>query len=94
VLADETNKGYHTFANTPVKTVNGESFSGIKDLMKKIESYKGEFIEFELENFSKVVLETEKSRAADAGILQRYGITSDRSENLMTIILADPLKIK
>lgn len=94
VLADETNKGYHNFANIPVKAVNGETFSGIKDLMKKIENYKGEFIEFELENLSKVVLETEKSRAADAGILQRYGITSDRSENLMTITLPDPLKIK
>jgi S1-C subfamily serine protease len=83
VLADETNKGYHNFVNTPVKSVNGEKIAGIRDLMKKIENYKGTFIEIELEDLSKVVLETEKSRKASGEILKRYGIVSDRSENLM-----------
>lgn len=83
VLADETNKGYHNFVNTPVKSVNGEKISGINDLMKKIENYKGTFIEIELEDLSKVVLETEKSRKASGEILKRYGIVSDRSENLL-----------
>jgi S1-C subfamily serine protease len=83
VLADETNKGYHNFANVPVVSVNGEKISGISDLIKKVENFKGDFIEIELEDLSKVVLETGKSRTATGGILARYGIVSDRSENLV-----------
>ena len=82
VLADETNKGYHNVANIPVVDVNGEKISGIKDLINKIENCKGEFVEIGLEDLSKVVLETKKSRDATAHILARYGIVSDRSENL------------
>jgi len=83
VLADEINKGYHDFANLIVQKVNGEEISGIKDLIKKIENTKEEFIEIELENRNKIILETEKAKNATVGILKKYGINSDRSEDLL-----------
>jgi S1-C subfamily serine protease len=89
VLADESNKGYHEFGNTPVTKVNGEKISGMKDLINKIENSKAEFLEIDLDNMSKIVLETEKSRKASPAILQRYGIASDRSENLVTTKAAE-----
>jgi S1-C subfamily serine protease len=84
VLADEINKGYHDFSNLIVRRINGETISGMSDLIKKIENSKDEFIEIELEDKSKITIETQKAKDAGNNILKRYGINSDRSEDLKT----------
>jgi S1-C subfamily serine protease len=82
VLADETNKGYHDFTNLIVKKVNKMPVVDIKDLIEKIENSDEQFLEIELENSFKIVLEIEKSKNASLNILKKYGIKSDRSEDL------------
>lgn len=84
VLADEINKGYHDFSNLIVKRVDGQEISGIEDLIKKIENTKNEFIEIELEDKNKIILETQKAKDASSNILKKYGINADRSEDLKT----------
>lgn len=84
VLADEINKGYHDFSNLIVKRVDGQEISGIEDLIKKIENTKSEFLEIELEDKSKIVLETQKANDSSNNILKKYGINVDRSEDLKT----------
>jgi adenylate cyclase class IV len=82
VLADEINKGYHDFSNLIVKKVNGYQISGIEDLIDKIENTKSEFLEIELEDKNKIILEMEKAQETNNDILKKYGINSSRSEDL------------
>jgi S1-C subfamily serine protease len=83
VLADEVNKGYHTFANLMVEKVNGQPVKDLKDLIAKVTSTKTGFLEFELENKQKIILETDKITEASLRILERYRIETDRSEDLI-----------
>lgn len=85
VLADETNKGYHDFSHTIVKSVEGKSVRDMQELVEVIEAVKDDFIEILLDDRQKIVLKTGESRQASPLILERYGITSDRSENLKKI---------
>lgn len=82
VLADEINKGYHDFSNLIVKKVNDQEISDITDLIQKIENNKDEFLEIELEDKNKIILETQKAKEAGNNIIKKYGINSDRSEDL------------
>jgi S1-C subfamily serine protease len=82
VLADEINKGYHDFANLMVLKVNGQDISGMKDLIEKVNAVKTGFVEFELENKTKILLETDKIAKGSQRILGRYNIEADRSEDL------------
>ncbi|MCX7699077.1 MAG: serine protease [Candidatus Goldbacteria bacterium] len=82
VLADEINKGYHDFSDLIVKKVNGHEISEIVDLIDKIENNKDEFLEIELEDKNKIILEMEKAQKANNDILKKYGINSNRSEDL------------
>lgn len=82
VLADETNTGYHNYENIVVEKVNGNLVSGMKDLIEKIENIQGKYLEIELENKQKILLDTDKSKNASPEILKRYKIPYEKSENL------------
>jgi hypothetical protein len=82
VFADESNIGYHNYVNGIVETVNGEKIVDIKDMIKKIEATKGEFLELGLEDSRNIVLEFKESEKASPGILDRYRIPADRSDDL------------
>lgn len=87
VLADETNKGYHDFSDTIVTGVGGRQVKDMPELIEIIESAKDDFIEIELDNRKKIVLKSGESREASPLILERYGITSDRSDNLKKAVV-------
>lgn len=82
VLADETNKGYHDFSDTILTKAGNKAVKDMKELVEVIESVQDEFVEIEFDNRKKIVLKTSESRAASPGILERYGILSDRSDSL------------
>lgn len=84
VFADESNIGYHNNVNDIIENVNGENVVDMKDLIAKIEATKGEFLELGLEGGRKIVLDFKASQKASPGILERYRIPADRSDNLMT----------
>lgn len=83
VLADEVNKGYHNFSNLIVEKVNGKNISGMKDLIQKVAETDTGFLDIELENKTKIILETESMKRASERILKRYRIEADRSEDLL-----------
>ncbi|MCE5299512.1 MAG: trypsin-like peptidase domain-containing protein [Spirochaetia bacterium] len=92
VLADETNVGYEDFRNLVVTSVNGAGIRDMRDLIAKIEGSKENYLEIELEGRDKIVLDAAKSREASPGILGRYQVEFDRSENLRVPELPGVLK--
>lgn len=86
VLPDDVNVGYHEIISPLVEKVNGVKISGMKDLIKAFEKPLGKYHVIELDtktSFGKrIVIEAETAAKASAKILSRYGIKSDRSENL------------
>jgi hypothetical protein len=85
VLADESNIGYEYFRDLVVTKISGISVAGIKDLIDKIENTKDKYLEIELENESRIVLDVEKSKKASEGILIRYQVQYDRSADLRVL---------
>lgn len=86
VLPDDVNIGYHDVVSPLVEKVNGIRISGMKDLIKAFEKPPGKYHVIELDtktSFDKrIVIEADAAANASAKILSRYGIKSDRSENL------------
>jgi len=82
VLADHVNFGYHDYRNEVVEKLNGSLISGMRELAEIIDNASGPYLEIELENKKKVVLDVELCRNASPDILDRYRISSDRSDNL------------
>ena len=71
--------------NTVTKDLNrvqGKSIRHLRDLVEIIEAAKGEFIRFQSPDGQVVVLERKDVEKANDGILRRYGVPSDRSEDL------------
>jgi len=82
VLADTVNIGYHDYADEVVTEIDKNPVSGMQDLVNKIENARGPYLEIGLESDLKIVLEVRQARQANARILRRYGIPSDRSDDL------------
>ncbi len=83
VLADDVNQGYDRWSSWVVETVNGEKIKNLKDLVSKVEAaHESEFIVFSDPRNNEMVLDREKALAATEGILKRYRIPADRSDDL------------
>ncbi len=82
VLADDVNMGYQEMVFSPVTAVNSQKVRNLKDLVAKIEAVNTGFIEIDLENRDKIVLDAEKAKKAMPGIIERYRIPADRSQDL------------
>jgi S1-C subfamily serine protease len=79
VLADVANIGYQEIAYATVTRLNGEAVRSLRDLADKLEAVSSGFVEIVLEDHRKIVLDAERARAANPGILARYRIDSDRN---------------
>lgn len=82
VIADDVNKGYHSTASWIVEFVNGQKIHNLKDLIQIVESSDDEFIVFSDSSNTELVYDRKKAQDAAAGILSRYRIPSDRSDDL------------
>ncbi len=82
VLADELNIGYHASQNVVISSVNGTLVSSMKDLVNAFEFNKGNYHVIEDMNGFIVTLNRENAEEANAGILKKYRISSDRSDDL------------
>jgi S1-C subfamily serine protease len=83
VLADRVNQGYHDVEMLMIDQVQGKSIRHLRDLIRSVESAKGAFIRFQSSDGQIIVLEREQVEKSNDGILRRYGVPSDRSENLL-----------
>ncbi|MBN2406950.1 MAG: trypsin-like peptidase domain-containing protein [Elusimicrobia bacterium] len=84
VLADEANMGYHNMMYLVITEVNGRKISTMKDLVDAVEQNQDEYHTFIDEEGFKIVLSREKAGSRTPEILDRYKISSDRSEDLKT----------
>lgn len=83
VLVADINIGYEDIVNTQVLALNGKPIKNLRELAKMVESFNGEFLQFDLEYEQVVVLETKKAKAATPDILTTHCIPSAMSDDLM-----------
>ena len=83
VLADEINVGYHNVHDRIVHYVNGKRIKNMNDLVNAFESNRGKYHLILDEMGYRIVLEKNKVNRNGRSILQKYGINSDRSRDLM-----------
>jgi S1-C subfamily serine protease len=82
VLADEINVGYHDINNRIISRINGKKISNMKDLVDAFESNKGKYHIISDELNYRLVLDRQRVNENNKSILQKYGISSDRSRDL------------
>ena len=82
VLADEINIGYHASQNVVISSVNGKRVANMKGLVDAFEAHQGAYHVIEDTNGFIITLDAKKAEEANSGILKRFHIGADRSENL------------
>ena len=82
VLADPVNQGYHGFEALAIDRVEGRRIRHLRELIRIVESATGQFIHFRSRDGSIIVLERDLVEKRNDGILKRYGVPFDRSEDL------------
>ena len=82
VLADRVNQGYHDFEALIIDRVQGQKIRHLKELIRIVESATEEFIRFHGNDGRMIVLERQLAEKRNRGILRRYGVPVDRSEDL------------
>jgi S1-C subfamily serine protease len=83
VLADKINIGYQdNIAPQEIIAINGVKPKNLKHFIAVIEKMSDGFIELDLHNKDKIVMDIKAARLASAEVLERYRIPSDRSADL------------
>lgn len=82
VLADKINFGYHNYSNILIDNVDGVPVSSMEDLIDKINKTDSTYVQIGLGGNRKIILDREQCKKANPSILERYGIRSDKSEDL------------
>ena len=82
VLGDMVNTGYQDLENEVVKEVNGHPIRNMRDMIETIETCQNPYYVILTENDTEIILDREKVLERNSKILQRYFISSDRSEDL------------
>jgi S1-C subfamily serine protease len=82
VLSDAVNEGYHEYGNLVVTTVNRRRIGSLPDVIDALRHPDGRFHIIETESGVLIVLDAAEAERAQAAILERYGLTADRSADL------------
>ncbi|OGR47675.1 MAG: hypothetical protein A2X40_10825 [Elusimicrobia bacterium GWC2_65_9] len=83
VLAHEVNLGYHGWQLQTVVKLNGKAVGSMKDLVEAARRPMDGRQVLEFDNGSRAVLDAVESDRALPEILKRYGVTADRSADLL-----------
>lgn len=82
VLPDRVNSGYQDLMNLVVKEVNGNDVGSMIDLVFALETHQGDYYVIRTEEGDEIILDRKKVELSHGALLERYGITRDRSEDL------------
>lgn len=82
VLPDATNQGYHEIESLPIRTVQGIPVKNLRHLVALTESFEDEFVRFGAHDGRQIVLDRVQAVHRNSGILKRFGVPEDRSEDL------------
>lgn len=83
VLPSDINKDYHHAGNIMVEKVNGEKVTSFIDFFDRVQSSNGKFLQLESEDGFQIVIDRDEANNKQPSILMRYGITKDRSKDLI-----------
>lgn len=83
VLPADINKDYHHDNNLIIKKVNGESVPDFKTFYQKMQTASSPFIVLETDDGYQVVIDRTEATTKQPSILARYGISTDRSKDLL-----------
>ena len=82
VLSDDVNRGYNWAENSTIYSVDGQVVKNFDSLVKEIESGTDPYVRFVTDSGVLLVLERSAVTASRAGLLARYGLTTDRSNDV------------
>jgi len=82
VLSDDVNAGYTHLRGVQIMKVNGTDVLNLKDLVGKIETNKDSYLIFDLDDHSRIVLDTARAKESTELILKKYRIPSAKSDSL------------
>merc|ERR1712139_159016 len=83
VLAHELTMGYDRLENMLLLNINGTKVKHLRHVVELVENCEGEYLRFGLQTNHTIVLKTQAAKKATADVLDRHGIPSDRSRDLM-----------
>jgi len=83
VLAHELTMGYDRLENMLLVTINGTKVKHLRHVMELVETCAGEYLRFGLQTNHTIVLKTQGAKQATADVLDKHGIPSDRSRDLL-----------
>lgn len=82
VLKDRVNEGYQLLENEVIKEVNGIKICNMQDLIQIFENSQDTYFVIETQDNEKIILDRDEVVKRSPLILQRYFISSERSEDL------------
>ncbi len=83
VLPADINKDYHHDNNLVIEKVNGEPVPDFKSFYQKMQAATSQFVILETDDGYQVVIDRVEATDKQAAILARYGISADRSKDLI-----------
>jgi hypothetical protein len=85
VLADEVNVGYHDLESVLVRSVQGVPVRNLRHLVALVEATDEDFVRFEAVDGRRIVLDRRAVTERSARLLARFGVPSDRSDDLRSM---------
>ncbi len=82
VLADQVNRGYHAIENVRIVKCQERRIRCLRDLVREVNGTQDEFLRFESADGRSLVLDRTLAAERHEGILKRYGVPRDRSEDV------------
>jgi len=86
VLAHELTMGYDRLENMLLLTINGTKVKNLRHVMELVEACAGEYLRFGLQTNHAIVLKTQAAKEATNDVLNKHGIPSDRSRDLVASV--------
>lgn len=82
VLASSHSRGDYGVSMWHVETVNGKAFKNFKEFYALVMNCKEKFVVFEDEDGAKIVINKEEALNSEKGLLKRYSIKANKSDDL------------
>jgi hypothetical protein len=86
ILQSELNSGYEESAEALIVKADGEPVRNLRHLVTIVESGELGLLALETHDGKQIVLDRERARREGPGILARYQVTHDRSEDLDAVV--------
>jgi S1-C subfamily serine protease len=83
VLASSHSRGDYGVSMWHIEKVNGKEFKDFKEFYKLVVGTKDKFVVLEDEDGAKVVINREEAKEAEPGLLKRYSIKANKSDDLL-----------